>query len=747
MNFKFNISKRITIGYFIILLIATIASVVSILRLQNNRSQYNEISDVYLPSISNLKEFEALSKESNKLIINWIYISKKEEKERLKTILNQEYPDLRLRMNQFSDTHDNSEMKKDQLKLLQDYDAIISMQRKIMNNLSTAQQYASDSLVDASMTILENEIKPHYNVNQINLRNLINRETADLKQVEAGLDKSLAYLTLTMIIMLALILIIGTIASYLATRSITKPFKGLKDIIVSLSKGEIPVIKPTRREDEIGEMTNAIAAMTESISLKAEFATETGIGNYNKDFKLLSNNDILGLALVQMRNNLHSAAKEDYGRNWLNTGLAKVSELLRINNDDESQMYATIITFLSEYIEGGCGALFIINDKDEKDIYLELGSGYALELNTYEKKKILLGEGLTGQAVVEKKTMIIENVPEGFMRISSGLGESTPKTIIIIPLIFENEVKGVIEIASSVIFTELQKEFLEKSSKNIAIAIDLISRKARTENLLIDSRQLNEKLKSNEVELKTANEELSTFVYRASHDLRGPLSSILGLVYISTVEKLEKKGEQYMKMVGESANKLDRILNVLIKTMSINEGVLKIDKIDFKSMFDSLIENLKGQDEMHKTKFITDIEVEGDFFSDYEILNYTLNNIVSNAVKFQNRSIPESYVLIGINSYEKGVKITISDNGIGVKKELQGKLFEMFFRGDTKTSGSGLGLYLVKKAITKLGGKIEFISEEGTGTFVTIVLPNLSIIDIEQVQNREKYSYLKNATG
>jgi signal transduction histidine kinase len=84
---------------------------------------------------------------------------------------------------------------------------------------------------------------------------------------------------------------------------------------------------------------------------------------------------------------------------------------------------------------------------------------------------------------------------------------------------------------------------------------------------------------------------------------------------------------------------------------------------------------------------------------------------------------------------------------MGVKKQLQGKLFEMFFRGDTKTSGSGLGLYLVKKAITKLGGKIEFISEEGTGTFVTIVLPNLSIIEIEQSQNSNKYPYLKNVAG
>ena len=747
MNFKFNISKRITIGYFIILLIATIASVVSILRLQNNRSKYNEISEVYLPSISNLKEFEALSKESNKLIINWIYISNKEEKERLKAILNQEYPDLKQRMNQFSDSHDNGEMKKDQQKLLQEYDALITSQRKIMNNLPTAQQYASDSLVDASINILDNEIKPHYKVNSVNLQNLLKRESENLKQVEAGLDKSLGYLTLTMIIMLALILIIGTIASYLATRSITKPFKGLKNIIVSLSKGEIPMVNPTRREDEIGEMTNAIAAMTESISLKAEFATETGIGNYNKDFKLLSNKDILGLALVQMRDNLHRVAKEDAGRNWLNTGLAKVSELLRINNDDENQMYANIINFLSEYVEGSCGAMFIVKEESRNDIYLELTAGYALEFNALDKKRIKSGEGLTGQSVAQKKIMIIENVPDGFMKISSGLGEANPKNIIIVPLIFENEVKGVIEIASAGIFTELHKEFLEKTSKNIAIAVDLISRKARTENLLIESRLLNDKLKSNEVELKTANEELSTFVYRASHDLRGPLSSILGLVYISTAEQLEKKGEQYMQMVGESANKLDRILNVLIKTMSINEGVLKIDKIDFKSMLDSLIENLKSQNEMHRTKFVTDIELDKDFLSDHEILNYALNNIIENAVKFQNHSIPESFILIGVSSYEKGVKITISDNGMGVKKQLQGKLFEMFFRGDTKTSGSGLGLYLVKKAITKLGGKIEFISEEGTGTFVTIVLPNLSIIEIEQSQNSNKYPYLKNVAG
>jgi len=526
-----------------------------------------------------------------------------------------------------------------------------------------------------------------------------------------------------MIVMLILIILIGVAASYIATSGITKPINNLKNIISELSRGELPVVAPTRRGDEIGEMTNAIAAMSENLNIKAEFARQTGEGNYITGFEMLSKKDILGLALVQMRNNLKNNAEEDDGRSWLNIGLNKVGDLLRLSEGNNGQMNVKIINFLTEYIGAQTGALFIVNEHTPNVI--ELVAGYAIEVNVIAPKRVNFGNGLTGQSAVEKKTLLFNNMPDGVMKILSAFGELSPKNLIVVPMVFENEVKGVIEFAGADAFTDLQKEFLEITSRNMAVTVDLIARKKKTENLLNESRELNEKLKLNEIELKAANEELSTFIYRASHDLRGPLSTILGLADVSTYEQIDTKGAEYLKMIGERANQLDKILLLLLKTISIKDAKLKVDRINFNTMFRVMTDNFKKKDEPDKIKFITKIEVDKPFYSDFEVLYYALFNIVENAVKFQKPDLPESYVLIEVNKYHNGLKLCISDNGIGMKKEVQSKIFEMFYKGKSKESGFGLGLYVAKKAVTKLKGTIEFRSEEGNGTFVTIYLPSL----------------------
>jgi len=727
MTFKFNISKRIAVGYLVILSVASIASLVSILRLQHNTRHYKEISNVYLPSISYLKEFDAVSREAHKLIFNWIYISNKDEKERLKIIHAQEYPDLKFKMVYFNNSiQENAQLKKEQLELLQQQDTILAYQKKIMSNLVTAQQYGNDAIVDASISTFENEILPRYNTNQLYLKNILKTESDYLKGLEFDLDKSFDYLTLTMISMLIVIIVIGVIATYLGTRNIATPIKNLKKIIARLSKGEMPQVTTTARQDEIGEMTNAISKMIENVNAKAEFATQTGMGNYDADFNLLSNQDILGLALVQMRSNLQQNSRKISDEDWVRKGMIKAAEILRINKGGASEMYANIINFIAQYVDAYCGVLFITKEGESDNLYLEAAAGYAINMEQYGTKNLAFGESLAGQAALDKRTIVINGVPEGFIKISSGLGEAPAKHLIIVPLIFDGKVKGVIELAGTASFTALHIELLEKTSRNIAIAFDIVERESRMENLLSESKQLNKKLKANEIELKTANDELNTFVYRASHDLKGPLTSILGVVNVASIEQPDKTEAGYLKMIGESANKLDKILSSLIKTMSVKDEVLKVDKIDFRSMLQTLLQDLKKQTEAQRTIFTTNIELDESFHSDYDILSYALHSIIENAIKFQNNSLPESYVLIGVYSIDGGVKINVSDNGVGIKKGIQGRLFEMFFRGNSKTEGSGLGLYIVNKVIKKLGGRIEFNSQEGTGTFVSIFLPNLS---------------------
>ena len=726
MGFRFNISKRIGTGYFIILLIVSITSIASLLQLITSKKKYNEISNVYLPVVSYLKELDALNKEANKLIVDWVRLANKNEKERLMIIQSQDYPILKAKLENFTERAGNADLQKKVASLISEFNTSIVFQKGIMKKLETPENYNNDTLVDAAFSILDNEITPHFNESQNHMTLVLADETNILNTLEDQLTHSFRYFAYTMILILAIIIVVGTIASYLATRSIAVPIMKLKETISSLGKGEIPDVALSNRDDEIGEMTDAILAMIESIKLKTEFAAKTGDGNYSAEFSLLSNKDVLGNALIHMRDNLKQTAEDDAARNWINAGLTQANDLLRINREDGSTFYSDIIVFLSEYLKAGFGSLYVFNDNNKDDVYLELKGTYAFDNNSEKKEKIALGAGLTGQAAKEKRLIFLKDIPENYIKIVSALGETLPKNIVIAPLVFENEIKGIVELATIGDFTDLQIEFLEKISRNIAITFDLVARKANTEMLLSESRQLNEKLKLSQEKLTNANEELSTFVYKSSHDLKGPLATMLGLINLALNENEKEFDVQIIEAIGETANKLDSILNVLIKTMSIREAKVKLEHVNFTTTIQDALLKLKDTDHMTRMRVITNIENKKQFKSDNEIVGYVLQNILENTIKFQNFSNQESFVIIDVNDHEDGVKINVSDNGIGINRNMRNKVFDMFFRGSATSNGYGLGLYFVKNAINKLDGRIELASEEGVGTVVSIFLPSLS---------------------
>ncbi len=725
MKFNLGISNKIVLGYIIILLITTVTSGISILQLEANKHKFLEISNVYLPSITYLKEFEALSQESNNLIGEWIRVANKDEKERLVAIHNKDYPTLKSKIEAFVETSANPDLQSNVTKVLIEFDATIGLQKKIMKNLETPENNMNDSLVDASIAILENEIKPRFNNNQLYLKSVLASEVKFLSKLEHDLDSSYNYLDLLMVLILLIIILVGLYASFHATRSITMPIINLKETIGKLGRGEVPTIVIAPREDEIGEMALAIKAMIESIKLKTEFAAQTGNGNYTADFKFLSERDVLGLALVQMRNNLKRTAEQDTERNWINIGLAKASELLSLSNEGADNFYSNIIIFLSEYLGASLGGLYIYNEEEKANSFLELKAAYAFDKDKISHNRVGLNEGLIGQAAVEKKILFLKDIPEGYINIRSGLGSTAPKHIIIAPLVFEDELKGVIELATIEEFSNLQIEFLETTAKNIAIAFDLKARKSKTELLLNESRKLNEQLELSQAKLTTANRELKTFVYKASHDLKGPLSTMLGLINLALMEEEEKVDKSYIQMISETANKLDKILLVLIKIMSIRDAEVKKEAINFREIIDDTILKLKDEVNLPKVKIFKNISTKKVFISDKEILGYVLQNVLENSIKYQQTNKADGLVTVEVTDTQSGIKLNISDNGVGIKENIKHKVFEMFFRGNSNSSGSGLGLYFVRNSINKLGGKIEFLSEEGIGTIVTIYLPNL----------------------
>ncbi|WP_256009081.1 PAS domain-containing sensor histidine kinase [Desertivirga xinjiangensis] len=231
---------------------------------------------------------------------------------------------------------------------------------------------------------------------------------------------------------------------------------------------------------------------------------------------------------------------------------------------------------------------------------------------------------------------------------------------------------------------------------------------------------------SNE-ELKKTNNELDRFVYSVSHDLRAPLASVLGLLEYSQTETEDEEMLGNFELMKESIEKLDIfILDILDYSRNARVEVKK-QKVDFRELLKEVNSSLKFMSNgKSDVSMKVNIPENSDFYSDKGRVSVILNNLVSNAMRYYNPNITDPYVQIDVSFNVEGVNIIVRDNGIGIDEKHHQKIFDMFFRVSTKSTGSGLGLYLVKETIDKLNGTLEFKSKPGFGTEFKIFLPNLA---------------------
>jgi hypothetical protein len=229
-------------------------------------------------------------------------------------------------------------------------------------------------------------------------------------------------------------------------------------------------------------------------------------------------------------------------------------------------------------------------------------------------------------------------------------------------------------------------------------------------------------------DLKEAMDELETFIYKSSHDLRSPISTILGLANLAISDINRETTDFYFKMVKEKANELDFILNQLMETASIRKEEKTIHLIDFNDIINEVKNSLAHMKGFHEVRFEEHINVGHRFYSDRRLLKSILQNLLDNAIKYR-QDHTDAFVKIVVTTEEGGIKIEVADNGIGIIEHLQENIFNMFFRATEKATGAGLGLYTVKYAVRKLGGRITLNSKQNEGTMFTVYLPNERIHD------------------
>lgn len=264
--------------------------------------------------------------------------------------------------------------------------------------------------------------------------------------------------------------------------------------------------------------------------------------------------------------------------------------------------------------------------------------------------------------------------------------------------------------------------------------------KLQKEAILSIERKRNEEVlqKSNN-ELIKSNQELDKFVYSVSHDLRAPLTSMLGLIELSEDGNEDPFIEKNLSLVKASINKLDGFIGDILKYSRNSRLEVMMEEINFKEMLEGII-----SDHLYMTRYkpIVEIgvEIKNDtvLISDRHRLTVILNNLISNAIRYQNPTSTNPFIKIEIATTTIETIILIKDNGVGIKKEMFSKIFEMFFRVSQSSEGSGLGLYIVKQTIEKLKGIIEIESELGKGTSFTIRLPNTGKLNLETKTERRQ---------
>jgi signal transduction histidine kinase len=233
-------------------------------------------------------------------------------------------------------------------------------------------------------------------------------------------------------------------------------------------------------------------------------------------------------------------------------------------------------------------------------------------------------------------------------------------------------------------------------------------------------------------DLVKANMELDKFVYSVSHDLRAPLSSMIGVVEIAEEETEDAIVKENLNYLKGSIGKLDTFISDILDYSRNSRMEVRKEEINFQEILNDITNNLKYMSANEKSKkqvkINLDITERAKFHSDKSRLNVVLNNLISNSIRYQNPKADEPFVNILVDTSDTEANIVIRDNGIGINKEQHEKIFEMFYRISESSVGSGLGLYIVKETVDKLQGRIEVESNPGDGTAFTVHIPNNKLI-------------------
>lgn len=385
----------------------------------------------------------------------------------------------------------------------------------------------------------------------------------DLKKEEQQRDSTFHAWFILLVILDLFFLILPYVAF---TRFVLMPLRALRESTAKM------IQTPDFPDNEIGSLTEQINDTIEQLKDATEFVQRIGEGdleiNYHDlDAHYVSGKNKLADSLIAMQAKLKSLNEEEQKRKWSNEGLAKFVDILRSSNDDIHRLGDKIISALVQYTGSNQGGLYTLNDENESNKHLELIALFAFDTKKYDKQKIKLGEGILGQTFLEQQTTYLLEIPEDYVRITSGLGDANPKAILIVPLKVDTESYGIVELASFKPYQPHEIAFVEKLGETIASTLASVKSAQRNRHLIEQFQQQTEEMRAQEEEMRQNMEELQATQEEMARKERDYIEKIRTLEnrpedtakedLRKLQEETRRKEEHYKQLITELEQKLD----------------------------------------------------------------------------------------------------------------------------------------------------------------------------------------------